>query len=104
MRDCDCQKQLPPKNRRFILYLSKFFKELSISLPRSGHSKPTDGSPALTHLCRTSAKEIDLCQVNHFVATPAQNCFEGEKSESLHLGETYRWRHGEFLPMDEDLH
>jgi hypothetical protein len=71
VRDCDCQKQLTPKNRRFILYLSKFFKQLSISLPRSGHSKPTDGSPALTHLCLASAKEIDLCQVDKLVAASA---------------------------------
>jgi len=48
-------------------------------------------------------EQINLCQIDHFVATPAQDCLESEKSESFHLRESYRWRHGELLPMDEYL-
>src|SRR6185503_15083074 len=55
------------------------------------------------HRCLPSPEQIDLCQIDDFVATPAQNCFEGEQSESLHLRETYRRRHGEFLPVDKDF-
>jgi hypothetical protein len=56
------------------------------------------------HLCPPSAEQIDLCQIDDFVAPATQNCFEGEERKSFHLRETYRRRHGEFLPMDVDLH
>ncbi len=49
-------------------------------------------------------EEINLCQIDDFVAPATQNCFEGEERKSFHLRETYRRRHGEFLPMDMDLH
>ena len=49
-------------------------------------------------------EQIDLRELDDFVAPAAQNCFKCEEGESFHLRETYRRRHGEFLPMDEDLH
>src|SRR5262245_38563187 len=42
-------------------------------------------------------KQIDLCQIDDFVAPPTENCFEHEEAEAGHLLEADRRRHGEFL-------
>ena len=42
-------------------------------------------------------KEIDLRQINDFVAPPTENGFEHEEAETGHLLEADRRRHGELL-------
>ena len=50
------------------------------------------------------AKEIDLGQIDDFVAAPAQNGLEHEQAEAGHLLEADRRRHGELLPVHDDFH
>src|SRR6266498_5479273 len=52
--------------------------------------------------CRL-VKEIDLCQIDDFVAAPTENRFEHEEAEAGHLLKTDRRRHGEFLPGYENF-
>jgi hypothetical protein len=48
-------------------------------------------------------KEIDLCQIDDFVAPPTENGFEHEEAEAGHLLEADRRRHGELLSRHGNL-
>src|SRR5437764_1641733 len=48
-------------------------------------------------------EEIDLGQIDDFLAAPAQHGLEHEETEAGHLIELDRGRHGQLLPVDENL-
>src|SRR5580698_7719862 len=50
-----------------------------------------------------SAKQIDLRQVDKFVAASVENRSQHEQTEALGLLIKDRWRHRQFLPCDLDL-
>src|SRR6266481_4221601 len=49
------------------------------------------------------AKQVDLGEVDDFIAAPAENRFHHEQAEALRLFQSDRRGHREFLTRDEDL-
>ena len=53
--------------------------------------------------CRVLAEEIDLRQIDDFVAAPAEHGFEHEEAEAGHLLQRDGRRHGKFLSAYADF-
>src|SRR4030095_16087480 len=91
---------------RFTIYFSRQGPSCAQSSrhPFCSHSRVLLFSPSrAADCCRDLAEEIDLSQIDDFVAAPAENCFEHEQAEALHLLKGNRRRHGELLPTHDDF-
>ena len=48
--------------------------------------------------CEQLSRQIDLCEIDDFVAASTENRLEGERAEAFHLLRSDRRRHRQFLP------
>src|SRR5260370_40354211 len=83
------------------LHLARGRPRSTASHPYVREQNPFAAFPASGAACL--AEEVDLSQIDDFVAAPAENCFEHEKAEAGHLLKADRRRHGEFLPVYRDF-